>query len=272
MIGFNEEPVNDRGHANEDPDTKNLDKKELYTMIAHRYYLPPFASRGLNREYLIKVHKNQVYRVLMLELKHFEVELTNAMTKRIGLPNNVLLQRKLNALLRSRRQPELGFEEYDSPDEVISLHKTWLYRVARYIDKSNLLEFFENPVNQEDISTISSNPISRVYFGRMKASKYFFRFPEAKKDKKLWENLRAISSNYKAYLGHKLMVDKLKFDLDGAVKKAAEVERVLDDLISRCGFSYSAIEDPRIRPEHLINGGDSLTKAVRDKILLNCRM
>lgn len=272
MIGFDQEPKNDRGHPLEDPDTKFLDKKELHTSLAHRFYLPPCHSKGVTREYLLKVHKDQVFRVPILELKHFEVELTTSQTKRIGLTNNSLLVRKLNALLLTRGQQELGFDEYESPDEVGKPDKTWLYRVARYIDKSNLLEFFEAPVNTEDFTNSATNPISRVYFGRLKASKYFFRLPEAKKDKKLWENLRAISNQYKVYLGQRLMADKLRADLDEATRKTADIGRQLDDLISRAAFTYTGIENPQFRADLIIHDISTTSTEVRNQVILNSKL
>jgi hypothetical protein len=118
MIGFDLEPMSERGHASEDPETRHLDKRELYNMVGHRYYLPPCTSKGVTREYLVKVHRNQLFRVATLELKHFEVELTGPMTKRVGIQNNALLMRKLNVLLLSKGQTQLGFDEFDAPDEV----------------------------------------------------------------------------------------------------------------------------------------------------------
>ena len=118
MIGFQSAPLSERSHISEDPETSNLDKKQLYNMVAHKYYIPPYHGKGVNREYLIKVHKGLVYSVPLLTLKHFEVELTTAMTKRVGVQNNALLLKKLNILLQSRGCNELGFEEFDPPEEV----------------------------------------------------------------------------------------------------------------------------------------------------------
>ena len=118
MIGFEAAPQSERGHPNEDPETRRLDKKEFYTLLIHKYYLPPYHSRGINRDYLLKVYKHECYRVKMLELKHFEVELTPSMVKRVGIQNNSLLLQKMNFLLKVFKMPTMGFEEYDPPDEV----------------------------------------------------------------------------------------------------------------------------------------------------------
>lgn len=123
MIGFHEQPTTDRGHPNEDPETRDLDKRKLYNMLALRHCLPPLTTKGVTRDYLCRVHKGEVYTVPLLDLKHFEVELTLQMNRRVGIPNNSLLVRKIDALLKSRRQPELGFDLYEPPDEVRVAHK-----------------------------------------------------------------------------------------------------------------------------------------------------
>ena len=118
MIGFRERPQLERGHPNEDPETKELNKKKLYNILSSRYFLPPITTKGITREYLVKVHRHEVFTVPVFELKHFEVELTPSMMKRVGIPNNSLLVRKLDGLLASQAQPPLGFDDFEPPDEV----------------------------------------------------------------------------------------------------------------------------------------------------------
>lgn len=118
MIGFHEQPPNEKGHLNEDPETRDLDKKKLYNLLSERHCLPPLSTKGITREYLIKVYKDEVFTVSLYDLKHFEVELTLAMNRRVGMPNNSLLVRKIDGLLLSQGMPPLGFEAYDPPDEV----------------------------------------------------------------------------------------------------------------------------------------------------------
>jgi hypothetical protein len=120
MIGFQNELNMEKGHPQEEADTRNLEKKEIYEMLVHKYYLPPYSSRGVTREYLLKVHNDKCYKVPLLELKHFEVELTTKMTRRVGIQNNGLLVKKLNLLLNSKHMNPLGFDEYDPPDQVLS--------------------------------------------------------------------------------------------------------------------------------------------------------
>lgn len=109
--------------ADEGPETKNLDKGQLYDTLGVQYYLPPLNSRGITREYLLSVHRGTAYRLPLSTLKHFEVDLTTKMVTKVGVVNNGLLVKKLNILLQSKRQPELGFDEYDPPDQVTYFHQ-----------------------------------------------------------------------------------------------------------------------------------------------------
>ena len=85
MIGFQNELIAERCQSQEDAETKNLEKKEIYDMLVHKFYLPPYSSRGVTREYLLKVYNKMCFTVPLLELKHFEVELTPKMTRRVGI-------------------------------------------------------------------------------------------------------------------------------------------------------------------------------------------
>ena len=118
---------------------------------------------------------------------------------------------------------------------------------------------------------MNTNVISRIYFGRLKASKYFFRLPEAKKDKKLWDSLRSISSMYRGYLSQRMLSEKLQREIDEANRKTAELLRQLDDLISKSGVTYSCIENKTLNPNMILTN-ENLNKEVRDQILLNCRL
>ena len=124
MIGFEDEPESERGHAGEADDTRKLTKKDFYKMLDKVYFMPPLQSRGMHRPYLLKVHNALVFRIKQSDLRHFEVDLTPEMSKRTGPLNNCLLVRKVNFFLRSQNKVELGFDEFDPPEEVASSHQT----------------------------------------------------------------------------------------------------------------------------------------------------
>jgi hypothetical protein len=135
-----------------------------------------------------------------------------------------------------------------------------------------LTEFFENPVLNEPPLNSSSSMISKVYYGRLKASAYFFRLKEAKSNRKLWDSVKAISDTHRNYISHKLAVESLKRELKIAEEKVLEIGDNLDDQISKCAFTYTRIENPAIRPEMIINGSDNVTKEIRESTMMNCRM
>src|SRR5579875_3454008 len=112
-----------------------------------------------------------------------------------------------------------------------------------------MLQFFESPVIQGDPNTSGNNPIHRTHYGRLKASKFFHRLPEARRDRKLWEQLHAINTAYKSYLCQKLMIEKLNYDIEGAQRKRTDLERTLDNLISQAACIYTTIENPGVRAE-----------------------
>ena len=272
MIGFHEQPIIDRGHPHEDPETRDLDKKKLYNLLSIRNFLPPLTTKGVTREYLVKAYRNEVYTIPLYDLKHFEVELTLQMTKRAGMPNNSLLVRKIDGLLQSRHQPVLGFDAYEPPDEVNSSNKNWLYRVARFVDTHNILQFFESPVQQGDPTQAGDNPVHRTHFGRLKASKFFHRLPESRRDRKLWGQLHSINAAYKGYLCQKLMIEKLSYDMEQAMQRKSDLERQLDNLISQAACTYTTIEMPGVRAENIIQGDQSVSQEVRTHISLNSRL
>ena len=98
MIGFQPELHGDIPQPDEGLDTKNLEKKELFDMVTAVWFLPPYSSKGITRDYLLKVNRNAVFRVNTNELKRFEVDLSKECQKKIGTINNALLVRKLNML------------------------------------------------------------------------------------------------------------------------------------------------------------------------------
>ena len=173
-------------------------------MLAKTYYLPPFTSRGMTRDYLLRVHRDQVFRAKSLDLRYFEVELTPEMNRRVGLLNNCFLVRKVNVLLNSRGQAALRVRRIRPSRGKLALQS------GEVIDPTNILEFFESAVKPEPpFVQGKSNMIQAVHQGRVIASKYFFRLEQVRKDRKMWEQLKGLSTNYRAYLCQRMLVDKM---------------------------------------------------------------
>ena len=122
MIGFDDEVERPGPHTDEGPETSSIEKPALYSMVNALYCLPPYGSRGTKRKYLVGIHLGQYFRVTHSELRHFEVDLHTSKTKKLGTVNNGLLVRKLNILLASKGQKELGFSEFEPPEQVDQPH------------------------------------------------------------------------------------------------------------------------------------------------------
>ena len=191
MIGFQlglkaEQPQSDEG-----PDTVHLSKNQLYDTVNQTYLLPPPGSRGVTRDYLLRVHRDQVFRVTHHVYKHFEVDLAPNHLKKTTLVNCAMVVKKLNLLLAERRQSSLGFTHFEVPESA------WLMKVARYIDQTNLLECFEAAVVPEGPVTDASPITCKVYHGRKNASEYIFRLPDMRESRGLWDQLKLVHETYK---------------------------------------------------------------------------
>jgi hypothetical protein len=230
-------------------------------MVSAVWLLPPYSSKGVTRDYLLKVNRNTVFRVNTNELRRFEVDLSKEAQKKIGTINNALLVRKLNVLLAAQGGEGLGFTEFEIPESA------WLHRVARYIDQTNLLEVFERPVRPEPPLTRESHSCSRIYYGRVNASSYLFRTPQVRQCKKLWENFKAISDTFRTLLSYRINIDVLQRDLEETRQRIALYESNLSEQVTKTAFTYTALENPNIRPEVILGGADAFTGEMRE--LLN---
>lgn len=134
------------------------------------------------------------------------------------------------------------------------------------------MEFFEAPVHPEPPLSSSSNSISKVYLGRIKASSYFFRVKEARSNRKLWETLRLISDNYRTYMSQTIVVEVIEKDLQDARKKLDQLAHNLDDMVSKCAMTYTSLEDSRIKSDMIIKADKHLPPDIREKLVLNCKL
>jgi len=67
-----------------------------------------------------------------------------------------------------------------------------------------------------------------------------------------------------------MVQDKMEYELKIAIARSKEIEKQFNDMISQIAISYSAIENPTISPEMIINNYHQLTKEMKDSIQLNC--
>ena len=272
MIGFEEQLGRRNPRENEGPETRNLEKKPLYDMLACIYHLPPYGSRAVTREYLLKVHRGEVFTIRNAELKHFEADLTPDLTKRNGDPNNGLLVKKLNLLLASKGQRPLGFSHHDAPDTVSTVHKIWLFRVARYIDQSNIAEFFEKEVRPEPSLSNTSSDISHIYFGRRRASRFFFQVKGLKTNRKFWDQLKMISDQFKFLQSQRMTIEILQQAVNEAKDKAEETDRTLSNMVSKTALSYVTYQHPEVSADAILKGAEENHPEVKDAVQMACKL
>ena len=267
MIGFSQELKEFKlRREDETPETKDLSKQKLYDMVELDWYLPPCSSKGITREYLLQVRNGEVFRVNHEDMKKFEFSINKTHMKKIGEVNNALLVRKLNMLLKSRGALELGYTEYNLPEQ------NWLYKVARYIDQTNLLEFFEDAPFPEPPLNTDSTIISKIYYGRKYASEYLFRKQVHKRNKKLWDSFATLSEKFRTLISMKCTIDVLEYELNSTKARYKELDLELHDLIGKVAFTYTALEDPSITPEEVINGSAKLTEEMKNTLNTNTHL
>ena len=266
MIGFQPELHGDIPQPDEGLDTRNLEKKELFDMVAAVWFVPPYSSKGVTRDYLLRVNRNAVFRVNSNELKRFEVELTREAQKKIGTINNALLVKKLNILLTEQGRATLGFTEFEIPES------GWLHKVARYIDQTNLLEIFDRAVRPEPQLTPQSRNSSRIYYGRVNASSYLFRTPQVRQNKKLWDNFKTISDNYRTLLSYRINMDVLQNEIEETRAKIILYEGSLTEQVTKSAFTYTALENPQIRPDLILAGPENFTGEMRETLNGNIKL
>lgn len=272
MIGFEEQVSRRHKREDESLETQSLEKKPVYDMLAVLYCLPPYGSRAVTREYLIGVHRGDFFRVRQAELRQFEVDLTPALTKRNGDPNNALLVKKLGVLLAAKGLQPLGFDATDPPDTVGAAHQNWLFRIARFVDPTNLAELFEKAVVPEPPLTPASDYIAHIYHGRRRASRFFFQVPGSKANKKFWDALKAVSAHHKLLLSHQMTVDVLTNALRDAKSKQDDLHRALADLVSKTALTYVGIQHPHVGADTILKGLEQEHPEVRDAVNKACEM
>ena len=128
------------------------EKKTLYTQLSELYFLPPRDSTGVTKDYLDKVKQGKIFRVELKVINRFLVELKPSQLKRSLYTCKFEAYFKVDKLLTERGDLQLGFEEGKVPDG------TWLYKVARFVDRSNVCGLFmaslEDVIGNSDSETL----------------------------------------------------------------------------------------------------------------------
>lgn len=241
MIGL-VRPNQGQGGPNEPPEIRNLSKHSLYNLLGEEYFLPPLDSKGVNRAYLVGVYTNRNYRVPLMDYKRFEAELTPAQMKKTALVNLAYILRKLNSLLREKGEHQLGFPDFIVPEE------SWLCKVARYVDRRNLMEFFSAQVQNFQHPTIESE---RIHLGRTFAFQFIFNGNNLLQNSKVFNAVKEISETYRRIISKRIDLEEITFARQQCIAKLAEEEGALKGHLVKGATTIISVANEQFNPEDI---------------------
>ena len=237
-----------QANDNEPAVIRGKTKNQLYTMLAEEWFLPSVDSKGVNRQYLVSVFKGEVLRLPLMEIKRFEVELTPMQQKRTGLVNLTYTLSKLNVLLGEMDLKPLGFPQWVVPEEV------WLTKIARFIDKKNVMEFFSQtlePIN------IPSNMSERVHDARQAVFKFVFDNNNLMQNHKVYQAVKEISDTYRRIISKTIDLEDLEHQKKEMSIKLSEEEAHLKSSLLRASTTIMAIAEEDFNPDQIyLEGGN----------------
>jgi hypothetical protein len=265
MIGLNR-PGHPNAQAAQDepPAIRNLTKNQLYLLLSETYLLPSIESKGINRTYLVGVYTDQNYRLNLLEYKRFEAELTPSQQKKTNLVNLAYILRKLNALLVEENRRPLGFPDFIIPEE------GWLTKVARYIDRKNVMEFFQASIDPMGVPLTVSD---RVHHGRNAAYRFLFEGNALLDNQKVYHSVKDISESYRRIISRRIDLEDLEQQLNAMRARLHDEEAVLKSNIFKAATTIVAIaQQDNFNPDDLYMEGDDRALANRVQLQEVCRL
>jgi hypothetical protein len=265
MIGLNRPGLpNAQAAQDEPPAIRNLTKNQLYLLLSETYLLPGIESKGVNRNYLVGVFTDQNYRLNLLEYKRFEAELTPSQQKKTNLVNLAYILRKLNALLVETGRRPLGFPDFIIPEE------GWLTKVARYIDRKNVMEFFQAAI---DPMGLPLNVSERVHSNRTAAYEYLFEGNALLENQKVYHSVKDISESYRRIISRRIDLEDLEQQLNAMRARLHDEEAVLKSNIFKSATTIVAIaQHDNFNPDDLYMEGDDRALANRVQLQEVCRL
>ena len=101
---------------------------------------------------------------------------------------------------------------------------------------------------------------------------WLFRNNAVKQNRKFWDALKLISETYRASINNQMSLHILEHEITQIREKQVSLQTSLDDMVSKASLTYTAIEEPTLRPEQVLAGGDSVPPALRDILIRNARL
>ncbi len=238
--------------------TRGRPKHEVYSIVSEKYFVPAWTSKGVTREYLLRVLRDENFRVEKKAVKKFECDLTDKQQKRNGNQSCAFIVKKINLLLSEDGKKALGFTEFDLPEQ------NWLYRIARFIDRENVLELFEDPVTPLSDGFFTTKKRShQIFHGRVYAHDVFFRNQVVKTNKKFWDSLRQISATYKDVAATQMNLTILRHEAEEVQTRLAVLKASLEDQVNKAATTKVCLVNPDLRSEDILTGGGgTVTEAI----------
>ena len=144
--------------------------------------------------------------------------------------------------------------------------------MARFIDMTNLTEFFEKAIQPEPALTPQASHISHIYYGRKNASKYFFQPPGSKTNRKLWEDLRSISESHRLLQGHQLTVEVLRQAFLDAQTNAHDYNKGLGNQIYKAAIAYITLKHPTVDADSILKAAEMDLPEVKEELQMACKL
>ena len=260
MIGLSRNMVNANNNLNEGEETRGLSKDKLYNRLAEEWLIPPIHSKGVSRAWLLQVWNGGVFRVGLRDYKTFEADLTPTHFKRNGFTNLIHLMLRINQLLESRQQLGLGFHQFCVPDE------KWLGKVARYVDRGNVLEFFTNTV--EPITGIRNimPVVDKIHFCREYAHRQLLMQTGHMQKPGVFSAVLNVSEWHRKCLAKRIEEDETRLKHEEVVREVQTASATLRDSLIKAATSIYALENPLFRPDSLLNGGEGMNEEDRQRL------
>ena len=246
MLDYELDLLDDQPLSDEGPDTKDIKKKKFYQIISSKWMIPPITSRGVDRKYLLKVHRNEVYRIDAEQYRIFNFNITSEQVKKTTVMSSALLVKKLDNYLALVSSKPLGFSVSDPPDQ------TWLYKVVRFVDRFNFIEAYKTYIDVPLTYEQENHNIVLLHHSRLLAFKEMFSDNQMKKNKKVREAMVAARDAYRTARCHETTMIALQRELEKANEKNITLKQNMNESMSKATLSLMCVKYPNMPIETLL--------------------
>ena len=229
----------DLARADEPEEIRKMTKKALHARLSNDYFLPDHTTRGVNRIYLVGVFTGVFYRVLLLDFKRFDAELTPAHKKRSPILCGADAVSKINRLLQETNQHQLGFPAGLYPDE------SWFLNIARFIDRTSVTGIFLEPLpNEQPPNCISA----RMVTAKRAAEEFLMGERELLANTTVFNQVKEVWESQKRLVAKRMEFDSLVTHGRSVEERLREEEMYLSSKLMTTAMSIFAfgygIENP----------------------------